>query len=227
MIAVGRAFVAFLRGDGEGAMSFASQALTEVGDDEWMLDSFARAQLGSAEWLCGRLEAAESTIASSIARLLAAGVLDIVTLWSQYLGQMQRAQGHLDGALATYQRELDLATRAGQPILPAAGAAYVGMAEVAYQRGELDTATQHLTEGLALCRQFVLPDALANGSATLAWIRHARGDESGALDAMAEAGRVADPSMTDLLNPVPAQRHGCCWPKATSAQPHSGQPNER
>jgi LuxR family transcriptional regulator, maltose regulon positive regulatory protein len=140
---------------------------------------------------------------------------------------MQRAQGHLDDALATYQRELDLATTARQPILPAAGAAYVGMAEVAYQRGELDTATQHLTEGLALCRQIVLPDALANGSATLAWIRHARGDESGALDAMAEAGRVADPSMTDLLNPVPAQRHGCCWPKATSAQPHSGQPNER
>jgi LuxR family transcriptional regulator, maltose regulon positive regulatory protein len=206
MIAVGRCFVAYLRGDGERTMSFASQALAELGEDEWMLGSLARAQLGSAEWLCGRLGTAERTIASSIERWRAAGVHDMVTLWSQYLGQIQRAQGRLDRALATYEQALDLATAPGQPTLPAAGAAYVGMAEVSYQRGELDIASQHLTEGLALCRQFVIPDALANGSATLAWIRNARDDAAGAMDAMAEAERAADPSMTDLLNPVPAQR---------------------
>jgi LuxR family transcriptional regulator, maltose regulon positive regulatory protein len=206
MIAVGRCFVAYLRGDGERTMWFASLALAELREDEWMLDSLARAQLGSAEWLCGRPGAAERTIASSIARWRAAGVHDMVTLWCQYLGQIQRAQGRLDSALATYQQALDLATAPGQPTLPAAGAAHVGMAEVAYQRGELDVASQHLTEGLALCHQFVIPDALANGSATLAWIRHARGDSAGALAAMAEAEGAADPSMSDLLNPVPAQR---------------------
>jgi LuxR family transcriptional regulator, maltose regulon positive regulatory protein len=229
MIAARRAFVAFLRGDGEAAMSFASQALTEVSEDEWMLESLARAQLGSAEWLCGRLEAAESTIASSIERWRAAGARDLVTLWWQYLGRIQCAQGRLDRALGTYQRALDLSTAPGQPTLAAAGAALVGMAEVAYQRGELDTATQHLTEGLALCRQFVIPDALdvssggrrwrsraaailvssvsvATGSATLAWVRQARGDATGALDAMAQGERTADPSMSDMLNPVPAQR---------------------
>jgi ATP/maltotriose-dependent transcriptional regulator MalT len=229
MIAARRAFVAFLRGDGGAAMSLASQALTEVREDEWMLESLARAQLGSAEWLCGRLEAAESIIASSIERWRAAGARDLVTLWWQYLGRIQRAQGHLDRALGTYQRALDLSTSPGQPTLPAAGAALVGMAEVAYQRGGLDTAAQHLTQGLALCRQFVIPDALdvsssgrrwrsraaailvssvsvATGSATLAWVRQARGDATGALDAMAEGERAADPSMSDMLNPVPAQR---------------------
>jgi LuxR family maltose regulon positive regulatory protein len=42
---------------------------------------------------------------------------------------------------------------------------------------------------------------------TLAWIRQVQGDPDGALEAIAEAGRVAlDPGVTGLLNPVPAQR---------------------
>jgi ATP/maltotriose-dependent transcriptional regulator MalT len=122
------------------------------------------------------------------------------------MGPIQRAQGHLDRALRTAQRSLQLASAPGTPTLPAAGAAHVGIAEVAYQRGDLDTAALHLTTGLPLCRQFVIPDALATGSATLAWIRQARGDMAGAREAMDEAELVADPSMIDLLNPVPAQR---------------------
>lgn len=80
------------------------------------------------------------------------------------------------------------------------------MAVAAYERGDLDVASRHLDEGLLLCRQFVNPDALANGLALLAWIRQADGDAPGAIDAMAEAERAADPSMTDLLIVVPAER---------------------
>lgn len=187
-------------------MSFASQALTGTGDDERRLDSVAaRAQSGSAAWLCGRLGTAER-ISSSIERWRAAGVQDMLTLWCQYLGRIQRAQGRLDEALGTYRRALEVATAPGQPTLPGAGAAHIGIAEVAYERDQLDVASHHLMEGLALCRQFLLPDALAPGSATLAWIRQSRGDAAGALEAMAEAERAADPSMADLINPVPAQR---------------------
>jgi LuxR family transcriptional regulator, maltose regulon positive regulatory protein len=57
-----------------------------------------------------------------------------------------------------------------------------------------------------LCRQFRNPDSLANGLATLAWIHRARGDLPAALDAIDEAARVSDPTVVDLLNPVPAQR---------------------
>jgi LuxR family maltose regulon positive regulatory protein len=85
--------------------------------------------------------------------------------------------------------------------------AYVGLGEVAYQRNELDSALRQVTEGIALCRQFLYPLPLAAGLATLAWIRQARGDAAGAREAMAEAGRAAvGPGVTGLLNPVPAQR---------------------
>ena len=62
------------------------------------------------------------------------------------------------------------------------------MAEVAYQRGELDAALRHVTEGIPLCRQVVYTQPLATGLAALAWIRQAQGDHAGALEAMGEAG---------------------------------------
>ena len=81
----------------------------------------------------------------------------------------------------------------------------MGLAQVAYQRNELDVALGHVTEGIALCRQFVHTAPLAEGLTTLAWIRHATGDPAGALDAIGAAMRAA-PGPVGLLNPVPAQR---------------------
>ena len=89
--------------------------------------------------------------------------------------------------------------------MPAAGLGYVGLAEVAYQRDELDVALRHATEGIALCRQFVYNVTLADGLATLAMIRQATGDPAGALEAITEADQVS-PGPAGLLNPAPARR---------------------
>jgi LuxR family maltose regulon positive regulatory protein len=86
-----------------------------------------------------------------------------------------------------------------------AGPASVGMAGVLYERGELDAALRHVTEGIARCRQLTYTQPLATGLAILAWIRQAQGDRAGALDAMEEAGRVElSPGVAHLFNPVPA-----------------------
>jgi LuxR family maltose regulon positive regulatory protein len=89
--------------------------------------------------------------------------------------------------------------------LPAAGIGYVGLAEVSRQRDELDAALGQVTEGIELCRQLAYVSPLAAGLVTLAWIRQARGDEAGALDAMREAVRTSQ-AQAGPLNPVPAQR---------------------
>jgi LuxR family maltose regulon positive regulatory protein len=123
------------------------------------------------------------------------------------LGQVQRAQGRLDAALGTYQQALEATAPPGRPALPAAGFAYVGLAEVAYQRDELDTALRHASEGIATCRQLLFTQPLATVLATLAWIRQAQGDPAGAVDAMGEAGRVGPSAgVASLLNPVPTLR---------------------
>ncbi len=207
MIVAGRAFLAELRGDAESTIAFASRALAELGEGDWMLRSLARGHIAIAEWLRGRLPEAERGFVSGITRWTAAGESALVAWGCHHLGQIQRARAGLDSALGTYQQALKIAAPPGGPALPAAGAAYVGMAEVAYQRGELDHALRRVTDGIPLCRRLTYTQPLANGLATLACIRKAMGDMTGALDAIAEAGTVApSPDVVDLLNPVWALR---------------------
>jgi LuxR family transcriptional regulator, maltose regulon positive regulatory protein len=169
-----------------------------------MLSSTAQGLLAPAEWLRGRLADAEQAFMSSIAGWQVGQPIS----WGTYqLGQVQRAQGRLDAAAETYQKTLDIPAVSGPPPAPPAGPAYVGLGEVAYQRNELDSALRQVTEGIALCRQFLYPAPLGIGLVTLAWIRQAQGDPGGAREAMGEAGRAAlGPAVTGLLNPVPAQR---------------------
>ena len=206
-IAVGRAFLAELRGDADRAITFAHQALAKLDEDEWMLEAYTRLHLAVAEWLRGRLPEAERALASSLTGWRAAGERFLPALSCHYLGQVQRAQGRLGAALGTYQQALEVAATPDRPALPGAGIAYVGLAEVAYQRGELDTAVRHVTDGIGLCRQLGYRQPLATGLASLAWIRQAGGDPAGALEAIGEADRVAPgPGVASLLNPVSAQR---------------------
>ena len=206
-IALERAILAELGGDGERTAALASQALALLGAGEWTLASLARTHLAVAEWLSGRLPQAESAFAASAARWRATGE-PFPAAWSSYqLGEVQRAQGRLGAALETYQRALEITAASSRPALPAAGIAHVGLAEVAYQRGELEVALGHLTEGIALSRQLAYTQPLATGLAVLAWIRQAEGDHAGALEAIGEAELVAAaPGVASLLNPVPAQR---------------------
>lgn len=123
------------------------------------------------------------------------------------LGQIQCAQGRLDAASETYQNALKLTAPADRPARPAAGYAYVGMGEVTYQQNDLEKALHYATEGIRLCRHLAHGQALALGLATLAMIRQAGGDPSGASGAIEEAGRVGpSATVTSRLKPVPALR---------------------
>ena len=199
-----RSYLAQLHGDAEATAAFAAQALAESKPEERILSATVHGFLAVAEWLRGRLTEAERAFASSVTGWRETSQLTL-TAWGYYsLALLQRAQGRLDAAAQTCQQALDSLVTSGRPP-PAAGPGYVGLAEIAYQRDELDLALRHATEGIALCRQFVYTTPLANGLATLAMIRQATRDPAGALAAIGEAVR-ASPGPAGLLNPVPAQR---------------------
>ena len=200
-----QAYLAQFRGDAEATAELARRVLAETGGEESLPGSIAQGFLAVAEWLRGHLPAAERAFTSSIAGFRAAGQ-HITTAWSGYsLAQIQRAQGRLDAAARTCQYMLEITAAPGRPPPPAAGPGYVGLAETAYLRDELDTALQHVTKGIELCRQFAYTPPLAAGLVTLAWTRQATGDPAGALAAIGEAGQTS-PGPPGLLNPVPAQR---------------------
>ena len=222
-IALLRAYLSELRGDAEGAAAFASQALAGIGESEWLLASVTRTHLAIAEWLHGRLAEAERGFASGSAGWQAASQ-PTITAWRCYeLGQVQRAQGRLDAAVRTCQQALEITAPPTRPPLPAAGPAYVGLGEVAYERNELDTALRHVTEGIALCRQFVYTPPLAAGLVTLAWIRQATGDPPAPWT---RSVRPCEPHRSRLACSTLSRRsgRGCCWPKATSMRPPAGRP---
>jgi LuxR family maltose regulon positive regulatory protein len=204
-IAVFRAYEAHLRGDAETTERFAVRALAEVDPSDGMMASTAAASKAVADWRGGRLDDAERGFTASMAGWRAAGQPTLMAWGCHDLGQVQRAQGRLDAARQTYRRALDAITSPGRPESPAAGAARVGLGEVAYQRNELDEASRQVTDGVTLCRHLVFAPPLAGGLATLAWIRQARGDPAGALAAMAEAIAVGS-GPTGLPEQLPAER---------------------
>ena len=209
MIALDRAYLAGLRGDAERGAAYSVLALAEADQDEWRLASLARACLGLAEWLRGRPAEAEQLLSSAISQWRASGEQSLAALGCHYLSQVQTAQGRLDAAGATCQQAIEIAAAPGGRSSPAASAGHVGLALLAIQQDDLDAALCHLTEGIPLARSFAFTQPLAAGLSALAWIRKARGDAAGAREAMAEAGRIAPgPSVTGLLNRVPAQRAG-------------------
>jgi ATP/maltotriose-dependent transcriptional regulator MalT len=191
--------------------------------------SFVRWNRAAADWLDGRLGPAERGLAEVLAELRSADdavrrvggepteVLGAVEGGADFfagflamrvcydLGEVQRAQGNLDGALATYRQALDTAGENSQTAH--AGLAHVGLAQVLYERNELTAALDYATRGVTLCQQLAFTLPLATGLAVVARIRCANGDTAGALEAMDEAGQVElSPQVITLLNPVPSQR---------------------
>jgi LuxR family transcriptional regulator, maltose regulon positive regulatory protein len=207
-IAFLRASLARLRGEAALAADYDRQALAQLGEDDWLLRSFVRWNLAVVDWLHGRLGPAERGLAEVLAERRAAGEAfgGFLPMRARYdLGEVQRAQGNLDAALATYRQALDTAGESSQTAFM--GPAHVGLAQVLYERDELAAALDHATRGVTLCRQLAFTPALAAGLAVVARIRHAHGDAAGAREAMGEAGRIElSPQVIPLLNPVPSQR---------------------
>jgi LuxR family transcriptional regulator, maltose regulon positive regulatory protein len=207
-IAFLRAVLARLRGDAALATDYNRQALAQLGEQDWVMRSFVRWNLAGADWLRGRLGPAERDLTEALAERQAAGALFAGFLPMRVcydLGEVQRAQGDLDAALATYRQALDTFGESSPTALT--GPAHVGLAQVLYERNELTAALDHATCGVTLCRQLAFTPPLATGLAVVARIRQAHGDAAAALEAMGEAGQVKlSPQVVALLNPVPPQR---------------------
>jgi len=205
-IAFLRAELARLRGDAVLAVDWDRQARAQLGESDVILRTLVRANLAVTDWLGGQLGRAERGLAETLAERRAAGEGYLATRVCHDLGQVQRAQGNLDAALATYREALDLAGEvSSQP--PHLGIAHVGLAEVLYERDELAAALDHATRGVTLSRQLAFTPPLAAGLVILARIRQAQGDAAAATAAMGEAGQVElSPQVVALFNPMPAQR---------------------
>ena len=206
-IALVRAELAFDQGDADATAAFARSALAQMAEEEHGPRLFAQWLLVVAEWMRGHLPDAEPAFAELLAQARAAPAPYPLLSSCYMLGLVQQAQGKLGAALRTYREGLRLATEGGRFSAYHAGEADVGIAQVLYQRNQLDEAFQHASQGVELCRQVVELTELDVALVTLAWIRQAMGDPDAALEAMDEACRIySRPDVTSLGYPAHSER---------------------
>ncbi len=200
-----RAYVAHMRGDAQTAIDIAARATSEVGEGS-ITGLIARWHLAAGPWLRGDVIEAAPALAANATDWRNVGQYDRAALSANRLGRVHRALGDLDAALESYEQILDQDAAHTGPDAPAAGVAHVGIAEVAYERDDLDAARIHAKLGISMCGDFIYTQALAGGWAILARVHQAVGDPDAAREAMANALQRAPVSeVADLLNPVPAQ----------------------
>jgi LuxR family maltose regulon positive regulatory protein len=102
------------------------------------------------------------------------------------LGEVQEAENQLHLAARTYRRVLQLA---GDPPLPVACEAHLGLARIAYEWDDLDAAQKHGQLGVQLARQIENADRFVACEVFLARLKLAQGDVAGAASILAEAGQ--------------------------------------
>lgn len=201
------ATLAALRGDAAQSIGHVDRALRNVAEDEHGVRVSARWSMALADWMRGNLVEAEQAYLRLYGEAQAAGEQHSALGANALLAGVRRSQGRLSEALRTYQDGLVFAASAGASAGPTVAMAYVGMAQVCYQRNQLDQALRYATAAIPLGQQLVSTLTAATGLATLAWVQQALGDPTAARAAMEDAYRlIPTDQIATMHNPVPAER---------------------
>jgi LuxR family maltose regulon positive regulatory protein len=170
----------------------------DLPDEEGHLRNFAAVSLGDALRTAGDLSAASEALAEAtkIGRTAGHvyGTLNAMVLHAR----VQADRGRLREAEEAFQLAMRFVTEEGAGLLPSAGVVHVGMADLHYERNDLDGAEHEMKRGMELAEQAREVSNLVGAYITLSRVKRARGGEMGALETACEAERVARTSGADL-----------------------------
>jgi LuxR family maltose regulon positive regulatory protein len=205
-IASARAYLAQALGDVPATVTNARRALDLLPEEDHYQRGITAMFLGLAYWTNGELEAAYRSLVDSVASLHMAGNIYFQIVGTVFLADIRLVQGRLHEAASTYERSLQLVTEQGEPAPAVQGTAdlYVGLSELERERGDLESATQHLLTGKKLSEQAVLPGSAYRLCVAMARIKEALGDFDHALELLHEAERLYKRDPVPDMRPVAA-----------------------
>ena len=122
------------------------------------------------------------------------------------LADIRTTQGRLSDALRTFEQALQLAAQEAGTVLRGTADMYVGMSQIACERGDLHAATEHLLRSQELGEHTGLPQNPYRWRVAMARVRESQGDLAGALTLLDEAQRVYLGDFSPNVRPVPALR---------------------
>ena len=201
-----RAALALVGGDVPATLRHAQLAIDRADDEDDVTRAGASAISGLAFWGSGDLEAAHRAYSSCVERLQRAGHLSDVLGCSITLADIRTTQGRLSDARRTFERALQLAAEVTGTVLRGTADMYVGMSQIAGERGDLHTATQHLARSQELGEHTGMPQNPYRWRVAMARVRESQGDLAGALTLLDDAQRVYLGDFLPNVRPVPALR---------------------
>ena len=171
-------------------VDLARQALSDLPEVDPFLRGLMALLTGLAAYLGSDMASASHAFDESIEISQATGNLVTAQMAVYGAGYQQIFQGHLHRAAETFERGLRLAkasSGSGQ-LPPMASVVYQGLGEVRREWNDLDGAERDLLQAFALGEQLLRsPELLIDGHITLARLHQARGDLTGAMDALEPA----------------------------------------
>ena len=183
-IAAIRATLAVTQYQAETIIAQSHRALEYLHPDNLPVRTATTWTLGYAYQLQGDRAAASRAYTEALSISQAIGHFIITIMATLGLGNIQEAENQLDQAAETYRRVLQLV---GDPPLPVACEAYLGLARIFYEWNDVDAAQQHGQQSVQLARQLENNDRFVACDVFLARLKLARGDVAGAAAILAKA----------------------------------------
>jgi LuxR family maltose regulon positive regulatory protein len=183
-----RATVAVTQHDADAIIAQSQRALAYLHPGNLPVRTAATWSLAYAHQLQGDRAAARRGYTEALAASQPIGHFIIVLMSTLGLGSTQEADNQLHLAAETYHRVLDLA---GDPPLPVACDAHLGLARINYASNDLAHAEQHAQQALHLARQIPYTDRAVACELFLARLKLAQGDAVGAATLLAASAQQA------------------------------------
>ncbi|HEX2954074.1 MAG TPA: tetratricopeptide repeat protein, partial [Bacillota bacterium] len=186
-----RSTVLYNLGDKSGVVPLAQRAMARLPEDDQMVRCIVALNLGDIYADRGESEAAERSFRESIKAGKSSGNYSVAIIAMASLGWLQFRQNRLDAALTIYQEALEWATRPNGFMLPVAGKAAVQLADILYEKNQLEKARYYAEHGILLCKQWGHQAHLIDGYVILANIFIALNHPEQALKILEDSEAIA------------------------------------
>ena len=200
-IATTRATIAVTQHQAEAIMTQSRRALAYLHPHNLPMRTATTWTLGYAHQLQGDRAAAGRAYTEAIAISQKIGHFIVHLMATLGLASIQEAENQLHLAAETYQQALQLA---GDPPLPVACDAHLGLARLAYEWNDLPTAQRHGAESLRLAQQIEKTDRFVIGQLFMARLKLAQGEVAEAAALVAQAEQLARQQFEHQLPAVTA-----------------------
>ncbi len=205
-IATARAYRSLAFGDVPATMKYARQALECLPADDPIRYVQATSLLGLAQYTSGDLQAAEQSLSEFHIYLQKTGDINTLIGITFLLADIRVTLGRLRDAESIYQQTLHLANETGGHLPLGTADLYRGLAELAVEHGDLNTAEQYLSTCQKLSELSAMTDWPYRLCISQARLKVAQGDLDGALALLAEAERVHIRGPLPDVRPIAASK---------------------